>query len=226
MIEDPRHAARDPRTRALSGLAQLVTEAPWRLEQGDLSRAHAAGVDEATVLHVVMLSAFFGYLNRVADAVGIELDYDVAVRPPPPDPTTPPWPRPDRRDWPDPRGSRPFEVTMRAGAAEALASWSEQVMERDAPLSRAERLLISRTAAQTVGDASLPPPEEAASARDRALVAFTDTISLAPWRLGAAALAPLRAAGLDDAGVFGVISVAAFTNFASRLDVALTALGR
>jgi alkylhydroperoxidase family enzyme len=97
-------------------------------------------------------------------------------------------------------------------------------MERDAPLSRAHRLLISRVAAETVGDASIPAPAAPARPLDAALVTFTETIALAPWRLGEAAIDPLREVGLDDAAVFDVIAVAAFANFASRLSVALAAL--
>ena len=224
MIEDPRGAPKDPRTRAISGLAQLVTEAPWTLSRDDVRRAHDAGLDDATILHVVALSSFFGYLNRVADAVGIELDYEVTVQPPPPDPKTPPWPTPPRDRWPDPYATRRITLAMRSGAIEALAGWSAHVMERTTPLSRAQRLLISRVAAATVGDVSIPSAPDPATPLDRALVALTETIALAPWRLGEAALEPLRAAGLDDRAIFDAIAVAAFANFGSRLSVALAAL--
>ncbi|HTJ45600.1 MAG TPA: hypothetical protein VL463_26035 [Kofleriaceae bacterium] len=219
MIRDPASAARDPRTKAIGGLARLVTEAPWTLTRHDRARAHDAELDDATILHVIMLSSFFGYLNRVADAVGIELDYDVMVRPPPPDPETPPLVRPSHDERPAP-DQGPLTITMRPGAIEALAAWNDHVMERDAPLTRAQRLLISRVAADTVGDASLPPPEPS----DHPIVALTETIALAPWRLGEAALAPLREAGMSDEAIFDAISVAAFANFASRLNVALAAL--
>ena len=203
-----------------------MTEAPWTLERADVTRAHDAGLDDATVLHVIALSSFFGYLNRVADAVGIELDYDVQVRPPPPDPATPPWPRPPRDAWPDPNATRRITLAQRSGAIEAIGAWSSHVMDRDAPLRRAHRLLVSRVAAETVGDASIPAPPAPASPLEAALVTLTETIALAPWRLGAQALAPLREHGLDDAAVFDAIAVAAFANFASRLNVALAALAR
>jgi len=61
---------------------------------------------------------------------------------------------------------------------------------------------------------------------DEALVGLTEIISLAPWWLDAEALDPLRAAGLSsDAAVFDVIALAAFTDFASRLRVALAPSG-
>jgi hypothetical protein len=204
-----------------------VTGAPWTLARADLAHAADDGVDQATVLHVIMLSSFFGYLNRIADAVGVELDYQVAVMPPPPDPATPPWPRPTLDQRPDPLAARPLEIAMRAGAPGALAAWQAHMMEREAPLSRAQRDLIADVAAATVGDARRPPPAAPATPLERALTGLTETIALAPWRLGADALAPVRAAGLaDDAAVFDAIAVAAFANFESRLAVALAALAR
>jgi alkylhydroperoxidase family enzyme len=175
---------------------------------------------------VIALSSFFGYLNRVADATGIELDYDVQVAPPPPDPATPPWPRPPREAWPDPGATALITLAERPGAIDALAAWSAHVLDRDAPLSRAQRLLISRVAAETVGDGSSAAAPAAVTPLEVTMATFTETVALTPWRLGAAALDPLRAQGLDDAAIFDVIAVAAFANFASRLEVALAAPAR
>ena len=228
MIADPRAAPADPRLAAIAGLARLVTEAPWTLDGADRERAAAAGLDDATVLHVVILSSFFGYLNRVADAVGIELDYDVKVRPPPPDPDTPPWPAPEPAAWPEPRVAPGLAVGDRPGAAAALAGWRAHVLDRDQPLARGRRRLIAAASARAVGDAAVATDGPAPSDElDRALIELTGTIARTPWRLGEAALAPVRAAGLaDDAAVFDAISVAAFANCASRIAVALSALAR
>jgi uncharacterized protein YciW len=204
----------------IAGLARLVTEAPWTLRRDDLTRARAAGLDEASVLHVIVLSAFFGYLNRVADAVGIELDYEVAEPPPPADAATLALPRPDADERPDLLAPRPLELEMRPGAAELFAGWRAHVMERDAPLPRAQRLAIAAVVADATGEnvelLALPP----------ALHDYADIVARAPWRLGAEALAPLRTLGLDDAALFDVIQVAAYQSFASRLAVALAALAR
>jgi alkylhydroperoxidase family enzyme len=103
------------------------------------------------------------------------------------------------------------------------------VIDRDAPLSRAQRRLIAAVVADATGDLAgirelgAPAP---ADALDQALVAYADTIARAPWRLGADALAPLRDHGLDDATLFDVIQVASHQSFASRLAVALAALAR
>lgn len=107
--------------RVIAGLARLVTEAPWTLCQADRARAHEAGLDDDLILHVIVLSAFFGYLNRIADAVGIDLDYHVKHRPPAAVPDTPPMARPETSPWPDPEAPRSHELARRPLTADALA---------------------------------------------------------------------------------------------------------
>jgi len=228
VIAAPRTAGRDPLERAIADLARVVTEAPWTLRSDDLARLHAAGLDDDTVLHVLALAAFFGYLNRVADAVGIELDYDVAEPPPTPDPDTPPLPRPDPEEWPFVYRRRSVDVPQREGLAELLAAWREHAIERDAPLSRGQRGLLTRIAAEAVGDLEgmRAPAASVEMPLDRELAAYADTLCRAPWRLGAEALRPLRELGLDDVALFDVIATAAYASFSSRLAVALAALAR
>jgi alkylhydroperoxidase family enzyme len=216
--------------RVIAGLARLVTEAPWTLGRADLARAHEAGLDDDAVLHVIALSSFFGYLNRIADAVGIELDYDVTHRPPAAVPATPPLARPEPAAWPDPDASRPLDLARRPLTAEAFAACRAYVSERDAPLAIRQRQIIARAVAERLGDAATVRAlahVEAASALDRALEVFADELTLAPWRLGARSIDALRAASLtDDAAIFDAISVAAFSTTASRVAVALAALAR
>ena len=191
------------------------------LRRDDLTRARGAGLDDATVLHVIVLASFFGYLNRVADAVGIELDYEVTERPPAPDVTAPPWPRPEAHERPDPMAPRVLALAQRPGAVELWEAWRVHAMERDAPLGREHRALVAAVVADATGEAAVVT---ASSELDRALATYADTIARAPWRLGAQALAPLRAHGLDDAALFDVIFVASTQSFASRLAIALAAV--
>jgi alkylhydroperoxidase family enzyme len=227
VIADARVPAAGPRGRAIAGLARLVTEAPWTLCRDDLGRLRAAGLDDAEVLHVVALSSFFGYLNRVADAVGIELDYDVALTPPAADASVAPLARPERHECPDPDRARPLQLAQRPATAALADAWHVQVMERVAPLGRAHRRLVAAVVADATGDVAalratgLPAPSDEVG---RALAAYADLVARAPWQLGAAALAPLRAAGLDDAALFDVIVTASYQSFASRLEVSLAAL--
>jgi alkylhydroperoxidase family enzyme len=219
----------DPAGRVLAGLARLVTEAPWTLERADVERAHAVGLSDDAVVTVVALSAAFNYLNRMADAVGIDLDYDVVIHPPPAVPDTPAMARPGPSMWPDPDGPRLLELSRRPVTAEAVADLRAYVMEREAPLSIEQRQVIARAVAERVGDAATVRRLQHAGPRtelDRVLEQFADVATLAPWRLGAGTFEALRAASLPTPAIFDVMAVASFANLASRLDVALAALSR
>lgn len=229
MVEDPRAVGADPASQVLAGLARLVTEAPWTLARADLARAHAAGLGDDAVLIVITVTALFNYLNRMADAVGIELDYDVLVQPPPAAPDTPALARPEPSAWPDPDAPRPLDPSRRPALAEALADLRAYALERDAPLRLGQRQVIARAVAERVGDAATVRRLAHAEPRtelDRALERFADVATLAPWRLGAGTFEALRAASLDDATIFDVFAATAAANLVSRLDVALAALGR
>jgi alkylhydroperoxidase family enzyme len=228
VVENPRAVDADPVNRVIAGLARLVTEAPWTLARADLARAHAVGLSDEAVLSVIAVSAVFNHLNRMADAVGIELDYEVAIQPPARVPDTPPLARPEPSAWPDPDAARPLELSRWPVTAEALADCRAYLMERDTPLSRRQRDVIARAVAERLGDAATVRRlhSEPLSEIDRALERFADIATLAPWRLGAGTLALLRAASLTEPAVFDAMAVTSFANLASRLDVALAALGR
>jgi len=68
--------------RMLAELTIQIAEAPWKLTRDHMTRAMAAGLSEEDILHVVLIDALFGHLNRIADATGVALDYDVKLQPP------------------------------------------------------------------------------------------------------------------------------------------------
>lgn len=77
---DYRQADLTARERAMLDFADKLTRTPWKMREGDVRSLRAAGFDDLAILHIVRLAAFFNYLNRVADALGIELDPDVFER--------------------------------------------------------------------------------------------------------------------------------------------------
>ncbi len=199
--------------RAIATLAITVTVAPWTLSHDAHTIARAAGLTDDDILHVLALSAYFGHLNRIADAVAVPLDYPVELRPPPADPSVPAFaPAPQAVS-----GGPALAIASRAATATALAAWTSYVFERDAPLARTQRDAIARAVAHWLGDASSPP------ARDP-LVTLAETVTLAPWQLTDASFAPLRALGMDDAAIFDACVTASTAGVQSRLDVALRAL--
>lgn len=228
MIADPRSVAtQSVETGALCHLARVITEAPWALGPRDLEQARAAGLRDEAILQVVLLSSFFGHLNRIADAVGIELDYRVKNRPPPADPNTPPYARPAPSSFIESRAPRILDLSLRPGIAELLETWQTYALHRDAPLDRRQRALIANAVAERLGDhveenaAQIEPQ----SILDEALIITCDEITLAPWRLGAATIDRLRAAGLrQDPALFDAIATATACTTFSRIRVALAAL--
>jgi hypothetical protein len=165
-------------------------------------------------------SAFFNYLNRVADATGIDFDYRSPLPAMPVDRGREPLARPPVSGWP--RRPAVFALSARPLTAERFASWRRHLLGREAPLTGRERRLVAHAAALATCDAAGAAALDAgapSSPRERAMIAYADLLSRAPWRLGAPDLAPLREHGLDDHALLDLITVAAFQNTASRLTL-------
>lgn len=223
-MADPRAVAEhwpDPRLRALADLALQVTVAPWELSRGHLFRAQAAGLTDDEVLHAIALAAYFGHLNRIADAVDIPLDYEVRHAPPAPDRAAPAF-----EASPVPRAGRQLiELARRPATATALAAWRKYSFERDAPLTRRQRTVIARWVAEWLGDGGISSPRDlTANPLDEALRCLAEIVTLAPWRLDEAAFVPLREAGFNDAELFDVCATASSAGVFSRIEVALISL--
>ncbi len=224
---DPRAVAdRHPiaRIRALARLAIDVTERPWALTAADLARARGAGLTDAAVLHTVLQSSLFGHLNRMADAVGVAADYPDSFGAPHAEPATPPYL--PAGSVPDPGTSRPIDLAAHPSAPSLLSAWRAHALDRDAPLTRRHRTVVAATVAAALGDATVGAVA-AAGPLEQALADLATIVTLAPWRLGPAAFAPLRAAGLaDDEAVFDAIATASSCTVFSRMAVVLSAFAR
>ncbi len=215
MIADPHAVAArwpDGRRRMLAEIASVVTLAPWALSPGHRARARDAGLSDDELLHAIALSAFFGHLNRIADAVAVALDYDVQQLPPHAEPATPPLQR-----APAPVTGHPaLAIEARPATAAALAAWRDYLVAK-----RPVNVEIAGWVAELVGDAGPAP----GGGGEPALRELVEQVTLAPWRLGDASFAPLRALGHDDAALFDACAAASSFGAFSRIRVALTALG-
>jgi alkylhydroperoxidase family enzyme len=200
-----------------------VTEAPWLLSRTRLASAHKAGLSDEDVLHVICLGAYFGHLNRIADAVAAPLDYEVKLQPPHADPSVAPWPT-----APELVVGRPaIDIARRPATANAFTEWRHYIFySHDTPLTRRQRTLIARWVATWLGDGGISPPSDLTiNPHDDALRAVAEVVTLAPWRLSDETFKPLRAMELDNAGIFDVCATAASAGVFSRIEVALAALG-
>lgn len=221
---DPRSIDAPPRERALIGLGALLTEAPWTVDAEDMERMRALGFTDEAIVQAVVIAAMFNCFTRVADATGMEFDYESPLPRIEVDRARAPLPRPEPGSWPRRAPIPGLSLALRPASKAALARWGEYVFTRDAPLSRRDRAVLARTSAFHVCDAvgvERWPGAEPRGQREEALAAYAAKLTLTPWRMEEADLLPLRREGLDDRGLLDVIGVIAHENVAARVRLAL-----
>jgi hypothetical protein len=167
----------------------------------------------------------FNYFTRVADATGIEFDYATPLPAFEPNlghvTATRPG-RPGAAGRPGGGRRRPGHERLRA----AWDSWRAYELTAEGPISRRERRLLAAVAAEETADwagaAALDGVGSLADGDD-VLVGFARKLSREPWRMVAADLESLRAAGYSEEAVLHVVSVVAHQNADSRLVLGLAA---
>jgi uncharacterized peroxidase-related enzyme len=71
---DYRSANLTPRQRALLDYADKLTREPWAMVEEDLNPLREAGLDDRGILDLNQAVAYFAYVNRVADGLGVVVD--------------------------------------------------------------------------------------------------------------------------------------------------------
>ncbi len=71
MAHDYRRADLDPRVRALCDFAVRLTREPASVSREEIATLREHGWSDAGIHDAIQVVAFFNYINRVADAVGI-----------------------------------------------------------------------------------------------------------------------------------------------------------
>jgi hypothetical protein len=188
----------------------------------DVETLRGVGLTDAAILHAAVQASFFNYLNRVADAVDIAYDYESRLPRMVKDAGRAPFLPPEA---PVSRpGPLPMRLADRPQAYEAFHVWRAYLVERDAPLSARDRRVIVRSVAASLADGRTVgrcADAEARDERERALAAYAELLTVAPWKLGQENLDALRGLGLDDRALLDVVTVAAHQNAASRLELVL-----
>jgi uncharacterized peroxidase-related enzyme len=57
--------------RAMLDFAARLTRESWKLMPHDLDRLRSVGFDDRGILQITLIAAWFNYINRVADALGV-----------------------------------------------------------------------------------------------------------------------------------------------------------
>ena len=77
----PFHAVFTPRERAMLGYALKLTATPARMCLEDLAAMREAGLDDGEILDVNQVTAYFAYVNRLVDGLGLQLESFFQDRP-------------------------------------------------------------------------------------------------------------------------------------------------
>ena len=81
LAEDWRGARLDPPDRALCLFAEKLTREPAAMAEADVEALRAAGFDDVAVHDAIQVISYFNYINRVADAVHVDLEPEMPPRP-------------------------------------------------------------------------------------------------------------------------------------------------
>lgn len=207
------------RSAVLAAFAEQLTARPWSVTPDVTARFAAQGLGPDAVQAAIGVVAVFNYLTRVADASGIEFDYDSPLPAFQPDRQQAPSPRPDRAAWPVVSGEARTLPSFPATTV-AWRQWRDYVFDSAAPLDRRERRLLARAAAQESCDrwradelAEYTPRTDTEFVLD----AFARKLSREQWLMGPADLRALRDAGYSELALLHAISVVALQNAESRL---------
>ena len=74
LAEDYRRAGLDGRTRLLLEYAEQITRDATKITKGDIERLKDVGFSDQDILEATHIAAYFNYVDRLADALGVELD--------------------------------------------------------------------------------------------------------------------------------------------------------
>lgn len=74
LAEDWRGADLTPVDRALCAYAEKLTRTPGEMTAADLGPLREHGLDDAAIHDAIQVIAYFNYINRIADAVHVDLE--------------------------------------------------------------------------------------------------------------------------------------------------------
>jgi uncharacterized peroxidase-related enzyme len=63
-----------PLDRALCDYAMKMTRTPGAMAQADVDQLRSFGLSDRAITDAVQVISFFNYINRVADALGVDLE--------------------------------------------------------------------------------------------------------------------------------------------------------
>jgi uncharacterized peroxidase-related enzyme len=74
IARDHRTAALAVADRAMLDYAMKLTHTPSEIEPADIQRLRTAGFDDHAIHDACAIAAYYGFVNRIADGLGVELE--------------------------------------------------------------------------------------------------------------------------------------------------------
>lgn len=74
LAEDHRTAELSAADRAMLDYALKLTREPWAMKKADVEHLREAGFDDAAILDIAQVTAYYAFVNRLADGLGVELE--------------------------------------------------------------------------------------------------------------------------------------------------------
>lgn len=74
LAQDWRRAKLSEADRAMLVYVEKLTLRPWDMVEGDVLALREAGFVDAAILDINQVTAYYAYVNRLADGLGVELE--------------------------------------------------------------------------------------------------------------------------------------------------------
>jgi uncharacterized peroxidase-related enzyme len=74
LIADYQQAAISEVDRAMLGYAVKLTREPASITRADVEALRHAGFSDAAILDICQVTAYYAFVNRLADGLGVELE--------------------------------------------------------------------------------------------------------------------------------------------------------
>lgn len=74
LAADPRTAEVAPADRMMLDFALTLTEAPWTVTAERVAALRDAGFDDRAIHDICAVTAYYAFVNRIADGLGVELE--------------------------------------------------------------------------------------------------------------------------------------------------------
>lgn len=74
LVADWSHAALNDVDRAMLAYVEKLTRAPASITADNIETLRHVGFDDAAILDICQVAAYYAFVNRLADGLGVELE--------------------------------------------------------------------------------------------------------------------------------------------------------